>query len=183
MIIFSKCRSDEVNLVQRQESLLAELKGDVLVTEHIYDLTDDSETLRQLRETAGDWIVLARLYPRAIKCVLDQWGLLDGRQVECVDWREDLPPTVTGREGSPNLTHIEEQVEPRWYPVIDRDRCTGCCECMNFCLFGVYSLEGAGDVTVELPNMCRPGCPACARVCPSKAIIFPECDDPTIAGK
>ena len=184
IVIFSKCRNDEANLVRIQESLLARLKGEVLVTEHIYDLTDSSKTLEQLRAAEGNWIVLARLYPRAIRAILDQWGLLDGRHVECFDWRSDLPAEVTDREGEPSLRHIEEQVTPRWYPVIDRERCAGCCECMNFCLFGVYSLEGkSSDVAVDLPNMCRPGCPACARVCPSKAIIFPECDDPEIAGR
>lgn len=182
-IIFSQCRSDETHLISRQESLLAELQGGIIVIEHLYDLTNDSETIQHLRQTEGDWIVLARLYPRAIRCILDQWHLLEGRTVECFDWRTELPETVTSQSGQPHLIHLPEKVESRWYPVIDRERCTGCCECLNFCLFGVYSLEGDNEVTVDQPNMCRPGCPACARVCPSKAIIFPECDDTTIAGK
>ena len=170
-------------MIARQESLLEQFKGDVLVIEHVYDLTEDSETLKRLRETEGDWMVLARLFPRATRCILDQWQLLEGRQVECFDWRADLPEVVTSQDGEAQLTQVTEELEPRWYPVVDRERCTSCCECLNFCLFGVYSLEGDEQLAVDQPNMCRPGCPACARVCPSKAIIFPECDDQEVAGK
>ncbi len=71
---------------------------------------------------------------------------------------------------------------PRWYPVIDFSRCTNCLECLNFCLFGVFGLDEAGRIMVELPDACRNGCPACARVCPSGAILFPVHGDPAIAG-
>jgi len=35
---------------------------------------------------------------------------------------------------------------------------------------------------VEQPDNCRQGCPACSRVCPENAIIFPQHKTPTIAG-
>jgi NAD-dependent dihydropyrimidine dehydrogenase PreA subunit len=78
---------------------------------------------------------------------------------------------------------LDEPTSARWYPVIDYDRCKTCLECLNFCLFGVYGLDAAEAVRVEQPDACRPGCPACARVCPSRAILFPECPDPEIAGR
>ena len=71
---------------------------------------------------------------------------------------------------------------PRWHPVIDYDRCTNCLECLNFCLFGTYGLDEAGRILVEMPETCRDGCPACSRICPVGAIIFPACEDPAIAG-
>ena len=44
-------------------------------------------------------------------------------------------------------------------------------------------MDAAGRVSVAQPDNCKPGCPACARVCPASAIIFPECsDDEAIAG-
>ncbi|MEM9186532.1 MAG: ferredoxin family protein [Planctomycetota bacterium] len=70
----------------------------------------------------------------------------------------------------------------RWYPVIDYSRCTNCMECIDFCLFGVYGLDGAETILVEQPDNCRKGCPACSRVCPENAIIFPQHKTPTIAG-
>jgi len=70
----------------------------------------------------------------------------------------------------------------RWYPVIDFSRCTNCLECIDFCLFGVYGIDGVESIVVEQPDNCRKGCPACSRVCPENAIIFPQHKSPAIAG-
>ena len=77
---------------------------------------------------------------------------------------------------------LEENAQRRWYPVIDYSRCTNCMECIDFCLFGVYGVDGAETILVEMPDNCRKGCPACSRVCPENAIIFPQHKTPTIAG-
>ena len=61
-----------------------------------------------------------------------------------------------------------------WFPVIDRSRCKNCKQCLNFCLFGVYENAADGSVRVAHPENCKTGCPACARVCPHLAIIFPK---------
>lgn len=71
---------------------------------------------------------------------------------------------------------------PRWYPVIDFGRCNDCMECLDFCLFGVYGVDDDGHVVVESPNNCKRGCPACSRVCPQNAILFPMHRTPAIAG-
>ena len=70
----------------------------------------------------------------------------------------------------------------RWYPVIDYSRCTNCLECLDFCLFGVYGVDGAEKIHVENQDNCKRGCPACSRVCPEQAIMFPEYKTPAIAG-
>lgn len=77
---------------------------------------------------------------------------------------------------------IQEQPGRRWYPVIDYSRCTNCMECIDFCLFGVYGVDRADTILVEQPDNCRKGCPACSRVCPENAIIFPQHKTPAIAG-
>ncbi len=77
---------------------------------------------------------------------------------------------------------IEEDAGRRWYPVIDFSRCTNCMECIDFCLFGVYGVDVADTILVEQPDNCRKGCPACSRVCPENAIIFPQHKTPAIAG-
>lgn len=70
----------------------------------------------------------------------------------------------------------------RWYPVIDYGRCTNCMECIDFCLFGVYGVDHLETILVEQPDNCRKGCPACSRVCPENAIMFPHHKTPAIAG-
>jgi len=67
----------------------------------------------------------------------------------------------------------EESGWPAWYPVIDYERCTACGQCAEFCLFGVYE-KAAERVSVINPEGCKNQCPACARICPSTAIIFPK---------
>jgi NAD-dependent dihydropyrimidine dehydrogenase PreA subunit len=77
---------------------------------------------------------------------------------------------------------VLEKTVYRWYPVIDYRRCAGCLECLNFCLFGVFGLDESQTLFVEQPDACRDGCPACSRICPSQAIMFPEHSDVRIAG-
>ena len=79
----------------------------------------------------------------------------------------------------------EELLAPtgrRWYPVIDYSRCTNCMECLDFCLFGVYGVDGLDRLVVEAQDSCKKGCPACSRVCPEHAIMFPDHKTPGIAG-
>ena len=91
----------------------------------------------------------------------------------------------------PVVAQVAEPVEPvrieetdgrRWYPVIDYSRCTNCMECIDFCLFGVYGVDRIDTILVEQPDNCRKGCPACSRVCPENAIMFPQHKTPAIAG-
>ena len=69
-----------------------------------------------------------------------------------------------------------------WFPVIDYDRCTNCKQCLSFCLFGVYGVSADGRVEVRNPDRCKTGCPACARVCPTVAIMFPKYDKAPVNG-
>jgi ferredoxin len=80
------------------------------------------------------------------------------------------------------VPHLDDDSSRRWYPVIDYSRCTNCMECIDFCLFGVYGVDKVETILVEQPDNCRKGCPACSRVCPENAIIFPQHKTPTIAG-
>jgi NAD-dependent dihydropyrimidine dehydrogenase PreA subunit len=62
---------------------------------------------------------------------------------------------------------------PSWYPVIDYSRCSNCGQCADFCLFGVYE-KGENKISVINPQQCKNNCPACARICPQTAIVFPK---------
>jgi Pyruvate/2-oxoacid:ferredoxin oxidoreductase delta subunit len=61
-----------------------------------------------------------------------------------------------------------------WFPVIDYDRCTNCMQCLSFCLFDVYGVNSEKQIQVQNNNKCKTDCPACSRVCPEVAILFPK---------
>ena len=61
-----------------------------------------------------------------------------------------------------------------WFPVIDYDRCTNCMQCLSFCLFGVYGVDERQKIQVQNNDNCKTNCPACSRVCPEAAIMFPK---------
>ncbi|MCY4120342.1 MAG: ferredoxin family protein [Acidobacteria bacterium] len=61
-----------------------------------------------------------------------------------------------------------------WFPVIDFDRCTNCMQCLSFCLFDVYGVSKGGQIQVQNHDNCKTDCPACSRVCPEVAILFPK---------
>lgn len=61
-----------------------------------------------------------------------------------------------------------------WFPVIDYERCTNCMQCLSFCLFGVYGVDGDNRLQVQNNDSCKTNCPACSRVCPEAAIMFPK---------
>jgi Pyruvate/2-oxoacid:ferredoxin oxidoreductase delta subunit len=61
-----------------------------------------------------------------------------------------------------------------WFPVIDYDRCTNCMQCLSFCLFGVYGVDEEQRIQVQNNDNCKTNCPACSRVCPEAAIMFPK---------
>lgn len=114
---------------------------------------------------------LARLVQPTNDTALPLAGILGS---QAADGTRSVPTT--------QLTRIDEDPGRRWYPVIDYSRCTNCMECIDFCLFGVYGIDKVETILVEQPDNCRKGCPACSRVCPENAIIFPQHKTPTIAG-
>lgn len=61
-----------------------------------------------------------------------------------------------------------------WFPVIDYSRCTNCMQCLSFCLFDVYGVSSDRTIQVQNPTNCKTECPACSRVCPEVAIMFPK---------
>jgi NAD-dependent dihydropyrimidine dehydrogenase PreA subunit len=88
--------------------------------------------------------------------------------------REQIDAFAGGSSGPAVYIEIaEDSGWPSWYPVIDYTRCTACGQCADFCLFGVYEKSWA-KVQVVNPQGCKNNCPACARICPQTALIFPK---------
>ncbi|WP_321308552.1 hypothetical protein [Marinifilum fragile] len=97
------------------------------------------------------------------------------------DDKEELISSLESGTGEPLKIKYSDDWKP-WYPVIDYERCNGCRKCLNFCLFSVYSVEDDGSVVVSASANCKDMCPACARVCPQNAIIFPKHAESPIDG-
>jgi len=76
------------------------------------------------------------------------------------------------------LRHGDGQPAPAawkpWFPVVDYSRCTNCMQCLSFCLFDVYGVSTDGRLQVQNQSNCKTECPACSRVCPEVAIMFPK---------
>jgi Pyruvate/2-oxoacid:ferredoxin oxidoreductase delta subunit len=91
---------------------------------------------------------------------------------------------ITGRDATGIAALVEQTREATgsarhgewkpWFPVIDYDRCTNCMQCLSFCLFGVYGVDGDSRIQVQNNDNCKTNCPACSRVCPEAAIMFPK---------
>jgi NAD-dependent dihydropyrimidine dehydrogenase PreA subunit len=117
--------------------------------------------------------------------VLGRFG--EGGLPDRADVQNNLPVyfrDIGQLEGSavlPIVDSVLEQSETKkpggwkpWFPVIDYDRCTNCMQCLSFCLFDVYSASAEGKIQVQNPHKCKTDCPACSRVCPEVAILFPK---------
>lgn len=144
-------------------------------------VTPASLSVLNLR-TQDDNAVLAALLP-GVTAHLDLPG---GRSSRDAGVTSMSPPMSQGLAGARPSTPSRDTDAPSpcwipWFPVIDYDRCVHCRQCVSFCAFGVYADDG-GTVAVTQPRNCKDNCPACARICPQQAIIFPKVPDTPING-
>ncbi|MDP6379899.1 MAG: hypothetical protein QF662_01030 [Phycisphaerae bacterium] len=164
----------------------------VLLVPHVYYLRPSHAIFSRLAENGDNITVGAWLKPRATRWLFSERGINgngNGREPRFVDLSahasaesciEDFlrfADTDSGRGDTCEHSLPEDlsaEAPRRWYPVLDYSRCTDCKQCLNFCLFGVYSVGADGKVQVEKPDNCKTNCPACARICPEVAVIFPE---------
>ena len=150
----------------------------------------------QEKTTLQDWakdvcdIKIIACYQRTIKWLFEYAGVALPKETELVNLRVDDIEKVISKL-SKNRCDSKKNAKPAvkksqgwipWFPIIDYDRCENCMQCLNFCLFGVYELSEDEKVLVTNPAGCKTNCPACARVCPHRAIIFPKYSDSPING-
>lgn len=120
-----------------------------------------------------EYLEIHACHPRAVRALFEFAGHPLSQETEVISHRK--PPPVAP---SSELT----LGEAAWYPVIDYDRCTSCGQCREFCLFGVYEKTEKERIVVANPANCKNNCPACARICPETAIIFPKVGEAPING-
>ena len=140
-----------------------------------YLAAKDRESLRRL---AGAEAVLA-CQPRAVRVLFPSAArYLDLR-------RESVDAALSAVRAVPVAPNDCTPAAPSswvpWFPAIDPDRCVQCGKCVDFCLFGVFAVKGS-SVGVVNPDHCKTDCPACARICPRNAIIFPKSEEPRLNG-
>ena len=193
----------------RDVQALREITGDLIVLAWHYPRAIKWILARQNLEVNGatrklHCIDVRDMFPSAVSALVRQ--VLDGKASAIVEKLPDasgagqelseLTPRQRqegqeGREGRERGEQAEAELSapenaalsPRWYPVIDYDQCTNCMECMDFCLFGVYGVDHSATLRVSQQDQCRQDCPACSRVCPVGAIVFPKYQtNQTIAG-
>ena len=148
------------------------------------------------RLAAGGRLKIAACFPRAVRWLFARAGApLPADGVEILNLRtataDELIAGLLGPDRARGDTNPGAQSEMAaalraaagagppdgwkpWFPVIDGERCVNCKQCLSFCLFSVYGLSEQGRVEVQRPRNCKTDCPACARVCPEAAIIFPK---------
>ncbi len=179
---------------------LASLRGTVVVASWLHPRP--AEWLLRRHGVAGEHLHALSLSAGADECFAAAQSAICNSQFaicnEDIPDGEDTPASahcklqIANRKLQIGTCEAESEIEnrkskienpPRWFPVVDLSRCANCKHCLQFCLFGVYAEDAAGRVTVRNPDRCKPGCPACSRVCPEGAIIFPLYDkDEAIAG-
>jgi len=112
-------------------------------------------------------------------------GRFDGGQAPPVDGQGELHVRDLNGLNAEGVLGAAREIRERagarkleawkpWFPVIDYDRCTNCMQCLTFCLFDVYGVDGNDKLTVQNQSNCKTDCPACSRVCPEVAILFPK---------
>jgi len=145
-----------------------------------------------LDETAlAGRVQVVACYPRAVRWLLHRAGIkLANDPLEVLNMRVLSAEEIIEKLGAgPAPEHVSsDPIEPEpdawipWFPVIDYSRCRNCGQCLNFCLFDVFTSTEEGRIRASNPQGCKNNCPACARICPEAAIIFPKLDEEPING-
>ncbi len=191
-IVYCHCAYVDVVPSAVRDAVLGKLCASGVAVEAVADLCElaarRDPRLKELAERATHVIAC---FPRAVRWLFAAGGVELPDGVEVLNMRaEPAEAIVAAVGGDPDAAvdasaaegaeAIRSRVEAQrggwvpWFPVIDRDRCKGCGQCVDFCLFGAFAVADDGTVEVRQPASCKTWCPACARVCPEVAIIFPK---------
>ncbi len=190
-ILYCHCAYARVVPPEVKNEVLEKLTASGVEFEAVPDLCEMSARRdpRLAELAAGGPVKIAACYPRAVKGLFVAAGSpLPAEGVEILNMRVDSAGTVTralvgdGAGNGDGAQAVRERLDEApqaggwrpWFPVIDYGRCTNCMQCLSFCLFDVYGVSAAGKIEVRNQTNCKTDCPACSRVCPEVAIMFPK---------
>ena len=175
-LVVSRHRHEETS--KTASLLAAQFNVKVLEIPLLYDFPADHRLIERLRFLPEPAYFLMPFSQRSSKNLL---GYFQIPYAGVFETHETVHIPDGGISGG-QVERLDESPKPRWYPVIDVALCNACLECVNYCLFGVYAIGDDSRPFVDQPDACRDGCPACARVCPNQAVMFPLYEDRVIAG-
>ena len=193
MILFCNCGYSDIIGHAVRAKILNQLATTKLNFEAVQDLCElAAKKDPKLKCWAqADSLTIVACYPRTVKWLFNAADApLDPKKTQFLNMRTGTAQQIiSSLFGNETLVgdKLEIQLEEKgdwipWFPVIDYDRCENCKQCLNFCLFGVYQLSDSDQVQITNPSGCKTNCPACARLCPHNAIIFPKYSDSPING-
>jgi ferredoxin len=184
-ILFCNCEG-EIITVDRLQSIkeqFRKVKADILCVSDLCRLSvTDTNEIKAFFSDGNEYLIIG-CYSRTLKLLLE--SSLNGYENIPVLWlnfleydieqlyHQIIAFTSDSQQESTMREVITPPEWPSWFPIIDYSRCTACGQCADFCLFGVYE-KTEKYVSVVNPRGCKNNCPACARICPHTAIIFPK---------
>jgi NAD-dependent dihydropyrimidine dehydrogenase PreA subunit len=184
-IVFCKCGGERVPS-ERLQAIEASLEGvgaEVVVLSDLCLLSVlGKEKLQDLFHEGTKYLLIG-CYERSMKLILEQTNPdnknLNIDYINFLELRDaEINRSISQFCGGADEVHSFREITlstewKSWFPVVDYSRCSACGQCHDFCLFGVYE-KREGKVVVVQPQSCKNNCPACARICPGTAIIFPK---------
>ncbi len=143
-----------------------------------YSVSRVSENAKAAAKTNSASLIVLGQFSEAAPEVIDSTGStrIETRNTSGLDHETILEQVEEARqslEAEQNQPGANGAWKP-WFPVIDYDRCTNCMQCLSFCLFDVYGVDDEKQIQVQNNDNCKTNCPACSRVCPEVAIMFPK---------
>jgi len=186
-ILFCNCKGESIDsyLLQTIGKYLEKLNVDVTILTDLCGVAAcNKNLLTNLFINNTEYLVIG-CYRRTMKLLFEQinndfFAQTDFEHINLLQAtsKEEVIDTINRFCGSYKGSSVHREIRedsgwPSWYPIIDYTRCTGCGQCADFCLFGVYE-KNSNSVKVVNQKGCKNNCPACARICPATAIIFPK---------
>jgi NAD-dependent dihydropyrimidine dehydrogenase PreA subunit len=197
-VLYCHCANAKVIPAATKTAVLQGLNDAHVEFEAVSDLCEmaarGDTRLRELSSAPS--LTVAACYPRAVKWLFASAGASVPESTKVWNMRVETPEAVVEGVLKSDLRSTP-QAEPRgpaeagpyvspetelapssgwkpWFPVIDYSRCTNCMQCLSFCLFDVYGVSADQKIQVQNQSNCKTECPACSRVCPEVAIMFPK---------
>jgi Pyruvate/2-oxoacid:ferredoxin oxidoreductase delta subunit len=188
-IVFCRCDSEISNneeLAELSQSL-RQISANIIFLDDLCGLAvTDKDRVKTLFNFPGQQFLVIACFARAVKLLIEYAGaganfenfsFVNIRQTSNNEVVTIVQNFLSESAENKNVTELRNTTEWKsWFPVIDYNKCTSCGQCSEFCLFSVYQNK-EGRVEVINPQNCKINCPACARICPSEAIIFPKFKD------
>jgi len=200
-VLFCHCAYTDILPYSKKRAVLCSLANADVDLIEVKDLCElaarkDPDLIQHLM---ADELTVIACHHRAVRWLLESAGVDQPERIDLLDMRtsdaesilEHFAPVASTNEKRPTDMHSPHEAANTeappdswvpWFPVIDYSRCSNCRQCLSFCLFGVYETTEDGTVVVANPSNCKNNCPACARICPEIAIMFPKLTEEPLNG-